>query len=437
MSRVLEAELTWTGAAFERRHCRSRSAPTAGSRRSAAWDRPAPTGCASIALLPGFVERPLARLSARPPRLGRELPAGRRQLLDLARGDVPAGRVARPGHAPPDLAPGPSPRCATPGITTVGEFHYVHHEREGDFALDDAMLEAAADAGIRMVLLYCFYATGAPGRPLEGGQRRFATPVGGRVLAPGGPPRRAASMPPRRRSASRRTAFARPSPDADPADSRRRRPPRAAGPPARGGAAARDRGVVRRLRPHADGGRSSRRCRAGAFTAVHCTHTADEDMARFLGAGGIVCLCPLTEGNLGDGIPRLDRAHAAGGRLAIGTDSNNRLAMLEEMRWLEYGQRLRGEMRGALPGRGRRRGADAAGRRDDRRRARAVAAGRPDRGRLLGRFRRRSISRAPALAEVPPDAPAGRAGVRGGERGDRGDVRRRAVARERRSSEPA
>jgi formimidoylglutamate deiminase len=87
----------------------------------------------------------------------------------------------------------------------------------------------------------------------------------------------------------------------------------------------------------------------GAFTAVHCTHTGDADMARFLDAGGIACLCPLTEGNLGDGIPRLDRAHAAGDRLAIGTDSNNRLAMLEELRWLEYGQRLRGELRGALP----------------------------------------------------------------------------------------
>ena len=87
----------------------------------------------------------------------------------------------------------------------------------------------------------------------------------------------------------------------------------------------------------------------GPFTAVHCTHTADADMARLLAGGGIACLCPLTEGNLGDGIPRLAQPHAAGGRLAIGTDSNLRLAMLEELRWLEYGQRLREELRGALP----------------------------------------------------------------------------------------
>jgi formimidoylglutamate deiminase len=86
----------------------------------------------------------------------------------------------------------------------------------------------------------------------------------------------------------------------------------------------------------------------GDFTAVHCTHTDPADMARFLAAGGRVCLCPLTEGNLGDGIPALALAHATGGRLCLGTDSNARLDVFEDMRWLEYGQRLHGEMRGAL-----------------------------------------------------------------------------------------
>jgi formimidoylglutamate deiminase len=91
----------------------------------------------------------------------------------------------------------------------------------------------------------------------------------------------------------------------------------------------------------------------GAITAVHCTHTAPADMRRLLAADGRLCLCPLTEGNLGDGIPSLGPEHVTSGSLAIGTDSNNRLAMLEEMRWVEYGQRLRGELRGGL--------ADAAG----------------------------------------------------------------------------
>ena len=86
----------------------------------------------------------------------------------------------------------------------------------------------------------------------------------------------------------------------------------------------------------------------GGFTAVHCTHTSPEDMAAFLARGGRVCVCPLTEANLGDGIPDLSAPHAAGGRLSLGTDSNARISAIEEMRWLEYGQRLRGELRGAL-----------------------------------------------------------------------------------------
>ena len=231
------------------------------------------------------------------------------------------------------------------GITSVGEFHYVHHEREGDFALDEAMLEAVRDAGIRMVLLYCYYATGAPGRPLEGGQRRFATPTVDVFwrqidrLAPALDATQTLGVAPH----SIRAA----SPD-DIASIY---------------AEARRRGMPVHLHVE-EQRREIEECVAayghppmaaildalgdGAFTAVHCTHTTTDDMRRFLAAGGRVCLCPLTEGNLGDGIPTLGRAHTEGGRLALGSDSNNRLAMLEDMRWLEYGQRLRGELRGAL-----------------------------------------------------------------------------------------
>jgi formimidoylglutamate deiminase len=86
---------------------------------------------------------------------------------------------------------------------------------------------------------------------------------------------------------------------------------------------------------------------AGNMTAVHCTHTDPGEMARFLAAGGTVCVCPLTEANLGDGLPVLDLVQAAGG-LSLGTDSNARIGFLEEMRWLEYGQRLRLGRRGVL-----------------------------------------------------------------------------------------
>ena len=57
------------------------------------------------------------------------------------------------------------------GITTVGEFHYLHHDRDGDFAFDEVVLEAAAEVGIRIVLLQAYYAAGGIGRALEPGQR--------------------------------------------------------------------------------------------------------------------------------------------------------------------------------------------------------------------------------------------------------------------------
>jgi formimidoylglutamate deiminase len=86
----------------------------------------------------------------------------------------------------------------------------------------------------------------------------------------------------------------------------------------------------------------------GNLTAVHCTHTAGEDLDRFLRAGGTVCVCPLTEANLGDGLPALEPVADLSARLSLGTDSNARISLIEEMRWLEYGQRLRTETRGVL-----------------------------------------------------------------------------------------
>ncbi len=60
------------------------------------------------------------------------------------------------------------------GFTSVGEFHYLHHASDaGGFELDAAVLAAAEEAGIRIVLLSAYYATGAIGRPLEGPQLRF------------------------------------------------------------------------------------------------------------------------------------------------------------------------------------------------------------------------------------------------------------------------
>src|ERR671920_2482712 len=67
------------------------------------------------------------------------------------------------------------------GTTTVGEFHYLHHAGSGaDYEFDRVVLEAAAAAGIRIVLLETYYATGGIGQALGPAQRRFrSTDVGG------------------------------------------------------------------------------------------------------------------------------------------------------------------------------------------------------------------------------------------------------------------
>jgi cytosine/adenosine deaminase-related metal-dependent hydrolase len=78
--------------------------------------------------------------------------------------------------------------------------------------------------------------------------------------------------------------------------------------------------------------------RAERVTAIHCTHTDPDDRRAFLNAGGTICLCPLTEANLGDGLPSLDgmlrtgsasapipTADRPGGRDALaGTDNDQR-----------------------------------------------------------------------------------------------------------------
>jgi formimidoylglutamate deiminase len=76
------------------------------------------------------------------------------------------------------------------------------------------------------------------------------------------------------------------------------------------------------------------------FHLVHCTHMTPAETTRLAQSGAHVVLCPGTEGNLGDGIfPLVDFAQA-GGRWSIGTDSHISLNPLEDLRWLDYGQRL-------------------------------------------------------------------------------------------------
>lgn len=84
------------------------------------------------------------------------------------------------------------------------------------------------------------------------------------------------------------------------------------------------------------------------WCAIHATHMTADETARLAGSGAVAGLCPATEANLGDGIfPATDYA-GHGGRYGIGTDSHVATSVAEELRLLEYGQRLRDRRRNRL-----------------------------------------------------------------------------------------
>jgi formiminoglutamate deiminase len=234
------------------------------------------------------------------------------------------------------------------GITTVGEFHYFHHgPEEKGWAFDERILSAASAAGIRIVLLEVYYRTGAIGQPLEGAQRRFATPSTAAYWEQMS--RLAERLEPRRQTLGTSVHSLR----AASLDDLREVYDEA-----------RRRDLVFHI--HVEEQRREiedalayygRRPMdlllatlgtATDVTAVHCTHTHPEDMARFLAGGGTVCICPLTEANLGDGVAGLPFLLERDGAVCLGSDSNARIAPLEEMRWLEYAQRLSTQSRGIL-----------------------------------------------------------------------------------------
>jgi formimidoylglutamate deiminase len=234
------------------------------------------------------------------------------------------------------------------GITCVGEFHYFHHSAELDgWAFDERVLRAASEAGIRIALLEVYYRTGAIGQPLEGAQRRFGSPSPAAFWDQ--MDRLAGLLDPRTQTLGASVHSLRAASLDDLGaiyeEARRRDLPFHIH-------------VEEQRREIQDAlafyGRRPMQLlletlgTATDVTAVHCTHTDAEDMERFLAGGGTVCICPLTEGNLGDGIAGLPRVRELGGSVCLGSDSNARISMLEEMRWLEYAQRLTTESRGVL-----------------------------------------------------------------------------------------
>jgi formimidoylglutamate deiminase len=82
-----------------------------------------------------------------------------------------------------------------------------------------------------------------------------------------------------------------------------------------------------------------------SWCLVHATHMDADETESLARSGAVVCLCPSTEANLGDGLFPLHEFLTAGGHIAIGSDSHISINPFEELRWLEYGQRLASQSR--------------------------------------------------------------------------------------------
>ncbi|GJI99138.1 formimidoylglutamate deiminase [Duganella caerulea] len=78
---------------------------------------------------------------------------------------------------------------------------------------------------------------------------------------------------------------------------------------------------------------------------IHATHLMRDEVERMARSGAVAGLCPTTEANLGDGLFPLEQFLAEGGRFGIGSDSHISQSAVEELRWLEYGQRLQHQRR--------------------------------------------------------------------------------------------
>jgi formiminoglutamate deiminase len=237
------------------------------------------------------------------------------------------------------------------GFTRVGEFHYLHHDRDGRPFSDPAemagrVIAAAGETGIGLTLLQVFYAHGGfGGQPPAPSQRRFICDPGafGRLV-----------------EASRRRALAHPGSVIGVAPHSLRAItseelvevlPLAGNGPIHIHAAEQLREVDDCLawsgrRPVEwlleQAGADSRWC------FVHATHMTPEETQRMAAAGVVAGLCPVTEANLGDGIFNGPHFLSCGGQLGIGSDSNVLVGVADELRQLEYAQRVQGRQRNVM-----------------------------------------------------------------------------------------
>ena len=241
------------------------------------------------------------------------------------------------------------------GITTVGEFHYLQLDESGTpygdpLELHKCVMQAATEVGIRIVLLNTAYVTGGVGSQLRWTQRRFVTPDLDKFLSGCEQLRSAAT---RYRNATIGVA-----PHSVRAVPREWLKPlsewaRMASVPVHMHASEQLAEVeacaaAYGMRPvellSAEGVLDTR------VTAIHATHISAHEVALLSRARAFVCACPGTERDLADGFLPASSLHAAGVRVAIGSDSQTIIDPLEEIRLVEYHERLRRMERVLLTG---------------------------------------------------------------------------------------
>jgi formimidoylglutamate deiminase len=229
------------------------------------------------------------------------------------------------------------------GYTQVCEFHYLHHDVDGKpyadpLTMSHALIQAAQDTGIGLTLLPVLYERAGFAQPeLRAEQRRFATSVESVLAMRDGV--RALQAPNVNAGVAIHSL-------------------RAASPDAIKQLTARltnDAGPIHIHIAEQTGEVDDCVANTGArpiewlareveldarWQLVHATHALPQEIDAVARSGAGVVLCPSTEANLGDGLVDLPRWLAAGVPLSIGSDSQVCRSVFEELRWLEYGQRL-------------------------------------------------------------------------------------------------
>ncbi|MFE6476113.1 formimidoylglutamate deiminase [Streptomyces rochei] len=246
-----------------------------------------------------------------------------------------------------DLARAVYAEMALAGITTVGEFHYVHHAPGGAAyadpnAMGEVLIQAAADAGVRITLLDTCYLSSGFGQPPDTHQLRFSDGTADAWA------QRCSLLEERDHA---RIGAAVHSVRAVPADQL-----------ATVARWAEERGAPLHVHLseqtaendacHAAHGCTPTRLLADhgvlgpRTTGVHNTHLTDEDIALLGGSRTGTCMCPTTERDLADGIGPAAALQQAGSPLSLGSDSHAVVDLLEEARAMELNERLRTRTRG-------------------------------------------------------------------------------------------